>query len=739
MDRQTRVLFLIDELDVGGTEQQILELVKRLDRAKYTPMVCCFRPGRVSREIESAGVPVFVLAKRAKLDPRLIAGLVRLMRRERIDLVQTYLFTANTWGRLAAILAGVPVIISSERNVDMWEEPFKQVIGRWLDRWTYMTIGNSRAVKDYLVRKGLRPERVQVIYNGVDPGRFEGPVTPGVTKAELGIAPHHSVVGLLARLEPQKDPGAFLQAASMIVQKLPNVSFLVIGGGSMQPALEREAQALGLGRRMVFTGARRDVPGLLAACDVSAMSSVKEGMSNTIMESMAAGKPMVATEVGGNAELIVDGETGFLVPPRDPSALADGILRVLEDPALAKSMGLQGRARISRQFSVEAMVSATERLYDDAVRSLPSRRAASESVRDEEPVSRRIALVASQFPRQVDAYFLREISGLASRGFRFRIFSLRGFGGKVVHGAAKSFLEDTVYAPFLLSWPVLRANARSAVRTPRRYFGALRDLITGALGHPRALVLALAVFPKTVYFAERIAREGIRHIHANWASHPAMSAWVMSRLTGASWSFAGHASDIYLHPTMLREKIQAARFVITCTRHNKDYLDGIGGEGSADKIAVSYHGVDLDRFKPAPRHGDGMLRILTAGTLRECKGLPDLIEACRTLDRRGIAIDCTIVGDGPDRRSLERLIRRAGLEARVRITGFLSQEEPRPPLPAGGRRGAARAVRDPLRHPEHPPRGAGGRDTRDLHRAAIPLGGDRARHPRPVRPRAVAR
>src|SRR5580765_1910863 len=187
-----------------------------------------------------------------ELDIGLITDLVRLMRRERIDLVQTYLFTANTWGRLAAILAGVPIIVTSERNVDMWEDRVKPVIGRWLDRWTHRTIGNSRAVKDYLVRKGLRADRVQVIYNGVDPDRFDEPVTPSVTKAELGIPPHFSVVGFLARLEAQKDPETFLQAAAMVARKLSTVSFLVIGGGRMQPGLEREALALGLGGRMVF-------------------------------------------------------------------------------------------------------------------------------------------------------------------------------------------------------------------------------------------------------------------------------------------------------------------------------------------------------------------------------------------------------------------------------------------------------------------------------------------------------
>jgi len=675
MPSAIRVLFIIDELDVGGTEQQILELVKRLDRRAFVPIVCCFRPGRVAREIEAAGVAVFALRKRAKIDPVLVGTLARLMRRERIDLVQTYLFTANTWGRLAAILAGVPVIISSERNVDMWEERYKQRLGTWLDRWTSSTIANSRAVGDYLVSKGLPREKIRVIYNGVDFTRFEAPVTPDTTKAELGIPLHHAVVGLVARLEPQKDPRVFLRAAAIIAKKHSAVSFLVIGGGSLLPELEREAEALGLGARAVFTGPTREVPALLAACDVSVNSSVKEGMSNTVMESMAAGKPMVATRVGGNAELIQDGETGLLVPPRDPVALARAILRILEDPPLAKAMGREARARIAEGCSVDAMVQATEQLYRDAVRAASSGRPAAASPPESEPDGRTIAVVASQFPRYVDAYFLREISALASRGLRFRIFSLRDFDGKVIHGAARPLMARTVYIPFIFSGKLVRANARALARTPGRYLGALTTLIRGTVSRPRSLLRTLAVFPKSVYFAELIRAEGIAHIHANWASHPAAAALVMSRLTDIPWSFAGHASDIYLDGAMLAQKIHAAKFVITCTRHNKDYLVGIAGAAAADKIVVSYHGVDLGRFKPLAQRSPDGFRILTAGTLRGCKGLPDLIQAARLLAGRGLEFECSIVGDGRERRHLERLIRRAGLSDRVRITGFLSQED----------------------------------------------------------------
>jgi glycosyltransferase involved in cell wall biosynthesis len=671
--RPLRVLFLIDELDVGGTEQQILELVKRIDRRRYEPLVCCFRPGKVSREIEAAGVRVEVLRKRAKLDPRLILSLVRLMRRERIDLLQTYLFTANTWGRLAGILARVPVIVSSERNVDIWEEGYKRVIGRTLDRFTRATIGNSEAVKQYLVRKGLSRDKVRVVYNGVDPDRFEAPQTPHATKAELGIPLHHAVVLLLARLEPQKDPRTFLQAAAMVAEAVPAVSFLVVGGGSLEGELRREAEALGLGDRIVFTGPRRDVARLLAACDVSVISSVKEGMSNTIMESMAAGRPMVATRVGGNAELIEPGETGFLVRARDAMGIATAVQRILEDSSLAKAMGSQAKARIAQRFSVDAMVRATQALYDEVtVTYRNARRAEAEDSAGTTPT---VALVASQFPRNVDAYFLREIAAVAARGLRVTIFSLRDFDGDVVHAEAKPFLRDTVYVPFLWSWRIWRAQASFLARRPVRYVGALGAILAGCLTRPRALVRALATFPKSVYFATLVERDGIGHVHANWASHPATSAWVMSRLTDVPWSFAGHASDIYIDNAMLAEKIRAAKFVITCTRHNNDFLVSVAGADTAPKIAVCYHGVDLEKFRPGPRSSDGVFRILTAGTLRECKGLPDLIEAARLLAERGVAFECTIVGDGPERAMLERLIGRAGVADRVRITGFLSQED----------------------------------------------------------------
>ena len=403
------------------------------------------------------------------------------------------------------------------------------------------------------------------------------------------------------------------------------------------------------------------------------MSSLKEGMSNTILESMTAGKPVVATSVGGNTELIREGDTGFLVPPRDPAALAAAIQQLLDDPPLAKAMGQRAKTRIREQFSVDAMVAATQGLYDGLVGSTLRPPSIATSVPAITQADDRIAFVVSQFPRYVDAYFLRELTALAARGLRFQIFSLRDFRSKVIHEEARLLLARTVYVPFF-SWRLIRAHLSVLMRTPGRYLGALGTLLRGCWRQPRLLLRGLAAFPKAVYFATLVQAQQLTHIHANWATHPAMSALVMARITDVPWSFTGHASDIYLHTTMLAEKIQAAQFVITCTRHNKDYLMRLAGEATASKIVVSYHGVDLGKFRPTPKPSAPPFQFLAVGTLMAGKGFSDLIEACRILAGRGLAFDCTIVGDGRERPRLTRLIRRYGLTHQVRITGYLPHE-----------------------------------------------------------------
>lgn len=359
-----RVLFVIDELDIGGTEQQILELVRHIDREHFEPHVCCFRYGRKAAEIASLGVPVHQEPKRLKADPGLVLRLAGRMRRERYDIVQTYLWTANTWARLAARLAGIPIVLASERNVDIWEETYKRILGRWLARSTDCIIANSEAVRRYLLeRGGLPPEKVVTIYNGVNFDRFRAPCDPRVRRDELGIPKSAVVAGVVARIEPAKDHGTLLQAMALIRDRVPILHLVVVGGGREEENLRRMCRELGIADRVHFTGFRTDSAEWLQSVDFSVLSSVKEGLSNTVIESMAAGRAVAATDVGGNAEVIQQNETGLIVPPREPAALANAIARLAESAELRERFGHAGQRRVETLFAIAPMVDQTERLY----------------------------------------------------------------------------------------------------------------------------------------------------------------------------------------------------------------------------------------------------------------------------------------------------------------------------------------------------------------------------------------
>jgi glycosyltransferase involved in cell wall biosynthesis len=381
--RPMRVLLVIDELDVGGTEQQIVELVRQMPRARWTPTVCCFRFGRKAAEIERLGVRVVHVPKRGRVDPRFVRDLIALMRAERFDVVQTFLIGGNLWGRLAALVAGVPVVVASERNVDVWEEPAKRWLGLGLARFTDRIVANADAVRDYLVRRGADPRRVITIRNGVDVTRFVTSVDREGIRGSLGFAPEHTVAAVVARLEPQKGQDVVLEVASRLRDRFPALRWLLVGGGGAEAALRADAERRNLADRVVFTGFRTDSADLLRAADLSVLVSTKEGLSNTLLESLAAGLPVIASRVGGNAEVVTAGG-GLLVPPRDADALAAAVELVAADPAGAARMGARGREYVRREFTVGRMAEQTTALYEELL-GLPARRVAPPAA-DERPL-----------------------------------------------------------------------------------------------------------------------------------------------------------------------------------------------------------------------------------------------------------------------------------------------------------------------------------------------------------------
>jgi len=303
-----------------------------------------------------------------------------------------------------------------------------------------------------------------------------------------------------------------------------------------------------------------------------------------------------------------------------------------------------------------------------------------------------LAFVVNQFPRQVDAYFLRELTGLADRGLDFAIYSLlpapRGWK---VHSDAAALLPRTVYPPS--AGALVAASAGRAARSPATALGSVSRVAWGHRRLPGQFAKALAILPQSLAFADDMRRRGIRHMHANWATYPATAAWTISRLTGIPFSFSGHATDIFVHKAMLPEKIAAARFVVTCTAYNRGYLADLA-PAHASRIETVYHGVDLDRFERGETQREPDL-VVSVGTLRACKGFDDLVRAIGLLRDRGRAARLEIVGEGEDRPTLEKLVAELGLGERVSLLGYRPQEEV---VPAYHR---ASAVVLPAHHEDH--------------------------------------
>lgn len=285
-----------------------------------------------------------------------------------------------------------------------------------------------------------------------------------------------------------------------------------------------------------------------------------------------------------------------------------------------------------------------------------------------------IAVVVSTFPRPVDAYLLRELLALGEQGIQVRIYSLRQPSGVVAPQGARVLSGRTSYAP-AIGAPAMRETHRTFLRrAPARYWSTLGTLIRQHARSPRLLAKVVAVWPQTVFFARRAQIDGVHHVHANWATYPAAAAFAISRLTGLPWSFAGHASDIYLEATGLAGKLRKAAFVTTCTAESRRYLTQIAKDVDPGRVHTVYHGTDLAAFQ-TERVEPPDLHILAVGTLRHCKGFDTLLQATARLRLDGIPARVTIVGDGEERPRLTRLATQLGLDGHATFTGYLPHED----------------------------------------------------------------
>lgn len=370
MPEKARVLHLITRLPVGGAERLLVDVVRRLDPARFESVVCCIQAkGELAAELEAAGIPVHCLERmRSKrFDWRAVFDLRRFLRRERITLVHSHLYHANLYGRLAAFLSGVPAV-ATVHNVYARTKLHRRLLNRWLARSSARVIAVSEEVRrDLIEHDGIDAAKVVLIHNSIDLRRIATRLTREEARARLSIAEHAFAVGCVGRLEEQKGHRYLLEACAALKRDIP-LRLFVVGDGRLRRELERQAAALGLAASTSFLGERKDVAEILKALDLFVMPSLWEGLSLAMLEAMAAGLPIVISDVGGVSQAI-DAQSGLKVPPGDPGAIARAIRLLAAQPESRRSLGLAARRRVEAEFDVGIMMARLSQVYEDACAS----------------------------------------------------------------------------------------------------------------------------------------------------------------------------------------------------------------------------------------------------------------------------------------------------------------------------------------------------------------------------------
>jgi len=364
------IFFLIDSLGVfGGAEKNLLTITSSLDKDKYRIIVACLQGGVVCQEFERCGIELIDLKIKRIYDFNAFLKaikLVKLLAREKVRIVVTYLESSDFWGCIVAKLAGVPVIISNRRDLG-FNLKSRHVSGyRFINNFFDKIIAVCEAVKLSIVnREKVSPDKIVTIFNGIEENK-DLTFNPAELRISLGLDINKKIVTMVANLDPIKRHKDFLISAAKVLKQYKAVQFLLIGRGKSEyeQRLRGLSEELGIRDNVLFAGFRRDVAQILSISDISVLTSTSEGCSNTILESMSVGIPVIATNVGGNPEVVKNGETGLLIPAQDTEALANSILRLLQDKKSSEQMGRAGKSRIEELFRINRMIQETEDLFE---------------------------------------------------------------------------------------------------------------------------------------------------------------------------------------------------------------------------------------------------------------------------------------------------------------------------------------------------------------------------------------
>jgi len=374
-----RIAFIITELDEGGAERALTQIVTRLDRSRWEPQVFSLAgQGPLTQHFESAGIPVCDCGARTASNPfhawRVVSKLTAALLPWRPQIVQTFLFHANVLGRLAAWRAGVPHVLSGIRVADR-RGRLRLRLDRWTERFVERHVCVSHAVADFSTREsGLDPAKIVVIPNGVDLAAFQNAESVDLT--EFGVPTGSQVVLSVGRLDPQKDPLKLLTAFELVTRQIPDAHLVLVGDGPLKAEIQRRISrasvsgsppadhpGTGLSHHVHLAGWQRNIPGLLKSADVFALASRFEGMPNAVLEAGAAGIPVVATSVEGVPEILENGRSGWVVEIDDAPALAQAIVEALQGREQAFQRASDLQSVIAEKFTWDTVVEQYDQLY----------------------------------------------------------------------------------------------------------------------------------------------------------------------------------------------------------------------------------------------------------------------------------------------------------------------------------------------------------------------------------------
>ncbi len=361
------VLHLIETSGPGGAEKMLISLVENLDPGQYRSIICLLKDGWLNTQLCQRGFDTVIIPQQKGLDPGWIYKCIKLIRQKKIDLLHTHEFAMNVYGCIAAWITRIPVITTVHGRSYYGDRWRRRLAYQFVAKHSLRMVAVSEDIRRFMIEQvSVRSRYLITIYNGIDPKVYCTTEDGIQIKKELKIADAAPVIGTIGNLYPVKGHTYLLKAAVQVVRNYPEAVFLFIGRGNLLNQLQEEAGRGGIAKNVRFLGFREDIAAFLQTMDIFVLPSLSEGLPLSLLEAMAAGKPAVATNVGGNPEVMLDGETGFLVPPKDPESLASRIILLLKDKLLAQKFGANGQQRVYEKFSLERMVNAYQQIYEAA-------------------------------------------------------------------------------------------------------------------------------------------------------------------------------------------------------------------------------------------------------------------------------------------------------------------------------------------------------------------------------------